>query len=123
MCVVMNKKLLICDDDIDIVEMLEIVLDDRGLDIITETDSKRALELISSIKPDLVLMDLWMPVISGDQILKDMRKDEKLSAIPVVIMSAAQDGKEVAFKAGANGYIPKPFDIDMLMLKVNEFIS
>lgn len=119
----MSKKLLICDDDVDIIEMLEIVLDDSGFDIITETDSKKVLELISSTRPQLVLMDLWMPVISGDQILKHMREDQNLSSIPVVIMSAAQDGKEVAFKAGANGYIPKPFDIDNLMQKVNEFMS
>ncbi|WP_316760094.1 PleD family two-component system response regulator [Pedobacter aquatilis] len=119
----MSKKLLICDDDIDIIEMLEIVLDDSGFDIITETDSKKVLELISSTKPQLVLMDLWMPVISGDQILMQMREDQNLSSIPVVIMSAAQDGKEVASKAGANGYIPKPFDIDELMQKVNKFMS
>jgi len=120
---VMSKKLLICDDDRDIVEMLEIVLDESGYEIITETDSKRVLELISNIRPQLVLMDLWMPVISGDEILKRMRKDKNISSIPVVIMSAAQDGKAVALKAGANGYIPKPFDIDRLLQRVNEFIS
>ncbi|WP_316800160.1 response regulator [Pedobacter frigidisoli] len=119
----MSKKLLICDDDIDIIEMLEIVLDDSGFDIITETDSKKVLELITDTRPQLVLMDLWMPVTSGDQILKRMREDENLSSIPVVIMSAAQDGKEVASKAGANGYIPKPFDIDKLMQKVDELMS
>ncbi|WP_316809138.1 response regulator [Pedobacter agri] len=119
----MNKTLLICDDDVDIIEMLEIVLDDSGFDIITEADSKKVLELISSIRPQLVLMDLWMPVISGDQILTRMREDENLASIPVVIMSAAQDGKQIASKAGANGYISKPFDIDKLMQKVNEFMS
>lgn len=119
----MIKKLLICDDDIDIVEMLEIVLDDCGFEIITETDSKKVLELINNSRPQLVLMDLWMPVISGDQILRRMREDENLSLIPVVIMSAAQDGKQIAIEAGANGYIPKPFDIDKLLERVNQFIS
>ena len=52
-----------------------------------------------------------------------MRKDKNISSIPVVIMSAAQDGKAVALKAGANGYIPKPFDIDKLLQRVNEFMS
>jgi len=119
----MTKKLLICDDDVDIVEMLEIVLDDISYEIITETNSKKVLELISNTHPHLVLMDLWMPVISGDQILKHMREDKSLASIPVVIMSAAPDGKEIALKAGANGYIPKPFDVDELVQRVNEFIS
>ncbi|WP_316850509.1 response regulator [Pedobacter agri] len=118
----MTRKLLICDDDIDIVEMLEVVLDDSHLEVITETDSKKMLQLIAEVSPHLVLMDLWMPVISGDEILKNMRENKELSSIPVLIMSAAQDGKKVAMDAGADGYISKPFDVDILLRKVKEFI-
>ncbi|WP_412468576.1 response regulator [Pedobacter sp. KLB.chiD] len=119
----MNKKLLICDDDVDIVEMLEIVFEDCGVEVISETDSKKVLALITHLHPDLVLMDLWMPVITGDQVLKRMRADSGLSSIPVLIMSAAQDGREVAMQAGADGYIAKPFDVDQLLKRVQEMIA
>ncbi len=119
----MNRKLLICDDDVDIVEMLEIVLDDSELEVITEVDSKKVLQVIADIRPDLVLMDLWMPVVTGDEVLRHMREDKKLTAIPVLIMSAAQDGRKIAMEAGANGYISKPFDVSNLIQKVNELIS
>ncbi|QPH40885.1 response regulator transcription factor [Pedobacter endophyticus] len=119
----MTKKLLICDDDINIIEMLEIVLDDTPIEIITETDSKKVFDLIKERTPNLVLLDLWMPVVSGDQVLRQIRESEQIGDLPVLIMSAAQDGKEVAMRSGADGYIAKPFDIDELIAKVEELIG
>ncbi len=119
----MLKRLLICDDDQDIVEMLEIVLDDPLIEVFTETDSKRMIDLIVSTKPDMVLMDLWMPIVSGDQVLRQIRLHHQFRDLPVIIMSAAQDGRDVAANAGADDYISKPFDIDKLLLKVHKMMG
>jgi len=116
----MVKKLLICDDDADIVDMLEMVLDEPGFQLITETDSRKVLELVLNEKPDLLLMDLWMPVMSGDQVLQQIRSNELLKALPVMIMSASRDGQSIAMDAGASGYIAKPFDIDELVTRVHQ---
>ncbi|MDQ1142902.1 response regulator [Pedobacter agri] len=119
----MNRKIVICDDDLDIVEMLEIVLEDSNLEVITETDSRKVIELISDNHPDVILLDLWMPVITGDQVVKQIRSDNSIANIPILIMSAAQDGHQIAQEVGANGFISKPFDIDQLIERVQEFIT
>lgn len=119
----MVKKVLICDDDSDIVEMLEVILEDKAYQLITETDSRKVVDLIRSENPNLLLMDLWMPVLSGDQVLRQIREIAELEKLPVIIMSASRDGQSVALEAGANAYIAKPFDINELIGKVQTFSS
>ena len=118
----MVKKLLIGDDDVDIVEMLDFVLENIWIEIIMETDSRNLLKLITDVRPNLVLMDLRMPFLTRPQILENMRQDSYLSLIPVLIMSAVPNGREIAMAAGANGYIAKPFDIEHLLGRVKELI-
>jgi DNA-binding response OmpR family regulator len=118
-----NKRVLVCDDDKDILEMLEIALEVNGFDVISENDSSRIFRTINSTNPDALLLDLWMPVLSGDEIVKMLRKDPSKNKIPVVVISASQDGKEVALKAGANQYLDKPFDIDKLIMCLHEVLA
>jgi DNA-binding response OmpR family regulator len=117
-----NKRVLVCDDDKDILEMLEIALEINGFEVISEQDSTRIFHIIDSSSPDAVLLDLWMPMLSGDEIVKRLREDPSRNKIPVVIISASQDGKSVALKAGANQYLEKPFDIDKLVMCLNEVL-
>jgi DNA-binding response OmpR family regulator len=118
-----NKRVLVCDDDRDILEMLEIALEVNGFDVISENDSTRIFRTIDTTNPDALLLDLWMPVLSGDEIVKKLRQDPSKNKIPVVVISASQDGKEVALKAGANQYLDKPFDIDKLIMCLNEVMA
>ena len=118
-----NKRVLVCDDDKDILEMLEIALQINGFEVISEHDSTHIFRIIDSSHPDAVLLDLWMPALSGDEIVKKLREDPSKNRIPVVIISANQDGKEIALKAGANHYLEKPFDIDKLVMCLNEVLS
>ncbi|WP_256003543.1 response regulator [Pedobacter deserti] len=115
----MIKKLIICDDDADILEMLEMVLEDTPFEVVTETDSRKVLDRVLNLNPDLLLMDLWMPGLSGDQVLKRLREDERTRETKVIIMSASRDGQSVAMAAGADGFIAKPFDIDALVDKIS----
>ncbi len=118
-----NKRVLVCDDDKDILEMLEIALEINGFDVISENDSTRIFRTIDSTHPDALLLDLWMPLLSGDEIVKKLRQDPNKNKIPVMVISASQDGKEVALKAGANLYLDKPFDLDKLIMCLHEVLA
>lgn len=117
-----NKTILICDDDEGILDMLEIVLDGSGYHIVPVNDSLKLYEIIEREHPDLLLLDLWMPVLSGDQVLKTLRKNPKTVKLPVIVISASQDGKEIAVDAGANDFIAKPFDLDELFQKIEHYV-
>ncbi|MBK0380594.1 response regulator [Mucilaginibacter sp. SD-g] len=119
----MNKTILVCDDDEGILDMLEIVLEDAGYHVIVVSNSLKIYEAIDKQKPDLVLLDLWMPVLSGDQVLRTLRKNPETDKLPVIIISASREGKHIADEAGANGFIAKPFDLDQLVNDVQKLAS
>lgn len=118
-----NKKILVCDDDEGIIDVLELILEDTGHTVIPELNSMNVNALIESIKPDLVILDLWMPVISGDQILKSIRNSPETNLMPVIVMSASRDGEEIASAAGASAYLAKPFDFDNVLAVVKGLID
>jgi DNA-binding response OmpR family regulator len=117
------KKILVCDDDQGILDLLELLLEDNGYVVIRELNSLNVDQLIQTENPDLVLLDLWMPVLSGDQVLQNIRHNPKSINLPVMIISASRDGKDIARKAGADDYLPKPFDIDLLLNKVEHLLK
>ncbi len=118
-----DKKILICDDDEGILDMLELILEDSGFKIIPEKNSLNIYNMINREHPDLVLLDLWMPVLSGDQVLKALRNNPATSNLPVIIISASTEGRKIASEAGATEFIAKPFDLDMLIDRVNALLS
>ncbi|GGH10994.1 response regulator [Mucilaginibacter phyllosphaerae] len=118
----MSKKILICDDDEGILDMLEFVLEEEGFDIIPEKNSLNIYNVIREQHPDLLLLDLWMPVLSGDQVLKTLRKNPDTATLPVIVISASTEGSLIAKASGANDYISKPFDMDQLVTKIQTLI-
>jgi CheY-like chemotaxis protein len=102
--------------------MLEIVLEGSGYTIIPVQNSLHVYDVIEREHPDLLLLDLWMPVLSGDQVLKSLRKNPKTYELPVIIISASRDGKQIAADAGATDYMAKPFDLDFLLQKVQQYV-
>jgi len=116
-----NKKILICDDDQGILDMLNFILEDEYV-VISEPNSLNVSSIIEKQEPDLILLDLWMPVLSGDLVLKSVRKNQKTKNLPVIIMSASTDGEKIANASGADDYIAKPFDIDTLINRIQKLI-
>lgn len=114
---------MICDDDAGILEVLEMMLEIEGYTVYTESNSTNLIKEINNNKPDLLLMDLWMPVLSGDQLLRTIRGTKELEALPVIILSASVDGNEIASNAGANGFIAKPFDMDSVSMKIQDMLT
>lgn len=118
-----EKKVLICDDDLGILEVMQMMLEMEGFTIFTESNSTNLINDIRIFQPDLLLMDLWMPVLSGDQLLKTIRSTKDIEALPVIILSASVDGNEIAYMAGADNFISKPFELDYLANTVKEVLT
>ena len=121
--IMQNKKIIICDDDPGIIDLLEFVLEETGHNIVTERNSLNIPSLIEKEIPDLLILDLWMPVVSGDQLLRMIRKNPQVSEIPVIIISASRDGEAIANQAGATAFLSKPFDINELIATVELHLS
>jgi len=118
-----NKKILICDDDEGILDMLGLILEETGYDIVTEQNSLNVNQLIEIESPDLIILDLWMPVLSGDQVLRGLRKNPNTENLPVIVISASRDGQVIAEQAGASDYLAKPFDFDELIDKIKSQLN
>ncbi len=118
-----NKTILICDDDEGILDMLEIVLEGSGYHTIPVQNSLNLYDVIERENPDLLLLDLWMPVLSGDQVLISLRKNPQTKQLPVIVISASRDGEQIAADAGANEFMPKPFDLDYLLEKIKQYVN
>ncbi|MCL7987012.1 response regulator [Sphingobacterium sp. lm-10] len=117
-----QKRVFICDDDKGITDMLEMVLELEDVDTITETDSVYAYDKITEFKPDILIVDLWMPVVTGDQLIKKIRANDALKHIFIICISASRDGLQVAKDAGANKFIAKPFDVDDFLTTVENAV-
>jgi CheY-like chemotaxis protein len=119
----MNKTILICDDDQDILEMLVLVLETYGYHAIAENSSPNLFNTIRKEHPGLVIIDLWMPLMTGDEVVKQLRQSPETEKLPVIVISASMDGQETAANAGANHFISKPFDIVNLIDKIEQYYA
>lgn len=117
-----GKKIMVCDDDKGISEMLEMLLADEGYEVSIEISSVNLLKRMEKERPDLILLDIWMPVISGDQLLRSMKATSTLSSIPVLMYSASTEGSKIAEASGADDFIAKPFDLIKLLEKIEKMV-
>lgn len=117
-----SKNILICDDDEGILDVLELILEETGHTIIPEKNSLNVRSLIEKKMPDLIILDLWMPVLSGDQILQMIRTTPAYKHLPVIMISASRDGEQIANDHFASAFIAKPFDYDNLIAQVRKLI-
>ena len=130
----MKKKILIVDDERDIVSYLEMVLQDQGFDTLTAGDGNEALEVVRREKPDLVTLDISMPKASGTRFYKEMRTDPELSGIPVLIVTAVTGlgGDRYAYERfisnrrlvpAPEGFFPKPIDREAFVATVKRLLG
>jgi DNA-binding response OmpR family regulator len=118
----MIKKIMVCDDDPGILEMMVMIIEEYGFEVYTEVNSVNVLKDLEREKPDLLLLDIWMPILSGDQILKTIKAEPKFSNLPIIMYSASAEGLAIAQKAGADDYISKPFDMNDLEAKITALL-
>jgi two-component system cell cycle response regulator len=120
-----KPKVLIVDDELFNVDYLQQELEDHNYQITTAFNGKEALEKIRKEQPDLVLLDLMMPVLDGFAVLSEVKADNDLRNIPVIIISAATDSRSIVkgIKQGADDYLTKPVDAGLLVQKVREYLG
>jgi two-component system alkaline phosphatase synthesis response regulator PhoP len=116
----MNKKILVVDDEDDILHFLELVLREKGYDIVTASGGHEALTRAQVERPDLILLDIMMPQMDGWEVLKLLRVDDDTAQIPVAMLSARTEAKDrvQGLQEGAVDYICKPFSLHELVGKI-----
>lgn len=109
-----KKKILVVDDDAGILEVVRIVLEEKEFEVITASEGWGIGRRVEKDLPSVVLIDLWISGIDGEEVIKKLKSGRKTKHIPVVAMSALGDGRMRAEAAGADDFLGKPFDIDEL---------
>ncbi|MCD8740625.1 response regulator [Mucilaginibacter roseus] len=118
----MAAKVVVIEDDKDILDILKYVLDDAGYEVITAKDSSM-LAYIDQLNPDIILIDEWLGADKGSYCCKTLKSTIALRHIPVVLMSAATNIENIAQSCGADAYIRKPFDIDHVTFIVGSLLG
>jgi DNA-binding response OmpR family regulator len=122
----MPKKILVIEDDKDIRDTITYALQAEGYEVISSENAK-ILKTISDIKPDLLLLDNWLTDwksdANGQQLSKELKTNAATSHIPVLIISAVSNIKEIAEAGLADGYLKKPFELEDLHALVKKFIK
>lgn|SRR5690349_10373864 len=118
-------KILIVDDDVEITTLLNTILSLSGFEISVVNDSTLAMETAESMKPDLFILDLMMPQPNGFELCRMIRSNSNLINTPIIIITAMDDldSKNIAYAAGANDYLPKPFDQEELPKRINALLN
>ena len=120
-----EKNILVIDDSSTNIVLLNAVLVQRGYKVTSALNAQEGYKLVNKEKPDLILLDLLMPEISGFDFLETIKQDKKLRHIPVVIVSAIGTEKNIeeTKKLGAVHFISKPVNVDELLSTVNHLLS
>ncbi|OGC05222.1 two-component system response regulator [candidate division WOR-1 bacterium RIFOXYA12_FULL_43_27] len=121
----MAKKILLVDDEPELVEMVKMRLAANGFEVITAGDGVEGLEKARSEKPDLIILDLMLPKMNGYEVCRLLKFEEKTGKIPIILFSArAQESDKATGKdVGADAYIVKPFEPQALIAKINELLK
>lgn len=116
---------LLCDDELMNRKVASKILKKEGFDVVETENGKEALAVLENTKIDLILMDLMMPEMNGYEATEIIKNDDKISHIPLIIISALSDREAITkgLKLGANEYISKPFDITEFILRVKNAIK
>lgn len=122
----MPKKILVIEDDKDIRDTITYALQAEGYEVVASENAK-ILKTINEIKPNLLLLDNWLTDwksdANGQQISKELKSNKATSHIPILIISAVSNIKEIAEAGLADGYLKKPFELDDLHQLVKKFIK
>jgi len=115
-----KKRVLVVDDEPGVGNVLRIKLRIAGYDVTTTTSGAKAIELVRTQEPDVVLLDILMPDVSGFDVLEKVRT---FSSVPIIVFTARREVVEEAMQNGANDSITKPFDPDQLIEKIESVLS
>ena len=121
----MVKKILAVDDKKYIADILKVVLEEEGYEVIPVYSGRECLEKLKTLKPDLILLDIIMPEMNGWRVLETIKHDERTRPIPVAMLTAVEEkpDEETLRTRGAEDYIVKPFVHDDLVRRVKRILG
>ncbi len=114
-------RVLVVEDEADIRQVLIYVLEDEGYEVAEAPDGKSALELIERQHPDIIILDMKMPGIDGWEFAR-LYRERYGNRAPIIVLTAAQDAARRGTDISADSYVPKPFDLDVLLEHVAAFV-
>lgn len=120
-----KMKILIVDDELELVEILSIRLEAHNYQVATAFDGQEALDKARSGKPDLIILDLMLPKLDGYKVCRMLKFDEKYRHIPIIIFTARSQDADIKLgeEVGADAYITKPFEADILLGKIEQLLK
>ena len=120
-----KKKILIVDDEPELVEMVKIRLESYKYEVIVAYDGQEALKKARQEKPDLIILDLMLPKIDGYKVCRMLKFDEEYKKIPIIMFTARsqESDEKLGYECGADAYITKPFEPAVLLAKIKELVE
>jgi DNA-binding response OmpR family regulator len=121
----MNKKekILVLDDDPDIGTMIKMMLEYKGYSVTVSERAEQAGEILKNDGFDLIIMDMLLSGVNGTDLCNEFKNDSSIAHIPVIMISAHPNAKEICLQAGADEFISKPFDMQDILSKIDRLIN
>ncbi len=121
----MSGNVLLIEDELAIAKPLRYALQEEGYDVSLAVSGEEGLEKAKKHNPDVILLDLMLPGLPGEEVCKELRKFENLSKVPIIILTAKNTDvdKVICQVIGADYYITKPFNMEELLLKIDLLLS
>ncbi|HNX81741.1 MAG TPA: response regulator [Candidatus Omnitrophota bacterium] len=119
-----SKKILVVDDEPDLVDFVRLRLTASGFEVVTAADGEEALDVVQREHPDLIILDILLPKLDGHKVCETLKKDPRFAAIPIIMLTAKDREEDIllAKKIGADAYITKPFDSQLLLYDIKKLI-
>jgi DNA-binding response OmpR family regulator len=120
-----QKKILIVDDEIDLVETIRFPLESEGFTVLAAYNGEDGLNMARTENPDLILLDIMLPKLDGYKVCRLLKFDERYKNIPILMLTARAQEKDrlMGMETRADEYITKPFDMDELIEKVKAYLK
>ena len=118
-----KQRILVVDDDLDILNIMSISLKDKGYEVEGTANGDEAISRAERFKPDLIIMDIYLSGTNGKDICKKLKETKKTSSIPIILISASTQLKNTVRECGANGFLNKPFENADLFYGVDNFLT
>jgi two-component system phosphate regulon response regulator PhoB len=118
-----HKRILVLDDDPDIGTMIKMMLEYKGYDVIVSDRAESAQQIMANDNIGLVIMDMLLSGVNGTDLCIDLKKNLVTSQIPIIMISAHPNAKEICLQAGADEFISKPFDMNDILSKIDRLLN
>jgi putative two-component system response regulator len=119
----LRSVVFVVDDEPKYTDIVRDILEDYGLEVHTSNGAFEAVEMLSWVTPDLIMLDIMMPSVDGITLLRHLRRDMHKPKIPILVVSAYPETREEALGAGADGFLAKPYSTQDLRSAIAEFLE